>query len=97
MKQKAFRRQLYHVLNPTGYSSWSSKLDQILLSILIVLDISSFILETSSQLNQQYYWFFRSIAIFSTGVFTIEYGLIRSGNSCINFGFLFYLFAEVGI
>ena len=75
MKQKAFRRQLYHVLNPTGYSSWSSKLDQILLSILIVLDISSFILETSSQLNQQYYWFFRSIAIFSTGVFTIEYGL----------------------
>ena len=75
MQHKAFRRKLYHVLEDKGYSSWSSKLDQTLLSILIVLDISSFILETSFQLNQRYYLIFKTIAIFSTVVFTIEYGL----------------------
>ena len=75
MKRKAFQRKLYHVLEDTGYGSWLSKLDQLLLSILIVLDISSFILETSSQLNQEYHWFFKDVAIFSTIVFTIEYGL----------------------
>ena len=75
MQRKAFRRKLYHVLGNKSYSSWSSKLDQTLLSILIVLDISSFILETSFQLNQRYYLLFKSIAIFSTIIFTIEYGL----------------------
>ena len=75
MKRKAFQRKLYHVLEDTGYGNWLSKLDQLLLSILIILDISSFILETSSQLNQEYHWFFKDVAIFSTIVFTIEYGL----------------------
>jgi len=75
MKRKAFRRKLYHVLENTGYDTWLSKLDQVSLSILIILDISSFILETSFQLNQQYYWLFKTVAVFSTVVFTIEYGL----------------------
>ena len=75
MSRKAFRRKLYHILEDKGYSSWSSQLDQTLLSILIVLDISSFILETSFQLNQQHYLLFKTIAVFSTIVFTIEYGL----------------------
>ena len=75
MKRKAFRRKLYHVLEDKGYGSWLSKLDQTLLSILIILDISSFILETSFWLNQQYYWLFKAIAVFSTIIFTLEYGL----------------------
>ncbi|MCC0175987.1 ion transporter [Waterburya agarophytonicola K14] len=75
MKRRAFQRKLYHVLEDTRYSSWLGKLDQILLFILIVLDISSFILETSFQLNQQYYWFFKTVAIFSTIIFSLEYGL----------------------
>ena len=75
MQRKAFQRKLYHVLENTGYDSWLSKLDRVLLFILIVLDISSFILETSSKLNQQYHWFFQTVAIASTVVFTIEYGL----------------------
>ena len=75
MKRQEFRRKLYHVLENTNYSNWFSKSDQILLSFLIILDISSFILETSQQLNQQYYWLFKGVAIFSTIVFTVEYGL----------------------
>ena len=75
MKRKGFRRKLYHILENKNYSNWFSKLDQILLSILIFFDISSFILETSQQLNQQYHWIFRSVAIFSTIIFTLEYGL----------------------
>ncbi len=39
------------------------------------LDISAFILETSQPINQNYHWLFRGIGIFSTIVFTIEYGL----------------------
>ena len=77
MKPKTFRRKLYHILeaqNHTGYFS-KFKLDQVLLSILIILDISCFILETSQPLNQDYYWLFKGIAIFSTVIFTIEYGL----------------------
>ncbi len=75
MKRKAFRHKLYHILEDQNYSSWLSKLDQVLFSILIILDISSFILETSPSLNQNYHWLFRGIAIFSTIIFTIEYGL----------------------
>ena len=75
MKRKGFRLKLYYILEDTNYSNWLSKLDQILLSVLIVLDISCFILETSQQLNQQYYWLFKGVAIFSTIVFTLEYGL----------------------
>ena len=75
MKRKAFRRKLYHILEAQNYSSYFSKLDQVLLSILIILDISCFILETSQPLNQDYYWLFKGIAIFSTVIFTIEYGL----------------------
>ena len=75
MKRKAFRRRLYHILEDADYGNWISKLDQILLSILIFLDIASFILETSQPLNQSYHWLFKSIGIFSTIVFTIEYVL----------------------
>ena len=75
MKQKAFRRKLYHILEDADYGHWIGKLDRVLLSILIFLDISAFILETSQPLNQNYYWLFRSIGIFSTVVFTVEYGL----------------------
>ncbi|MGB5635308.1 MAG: ion transporter [Waterburya sp.] len=75
MKRTAFRRKLYHILEAQNYSSWLSKLDQVLLSILIILDISCFILETSQPLNQNYHWLFKGIAIFSTVIFTIEYGL----------------------
>ena len=75
MKRNAFQRKLYHILEDTGYTGWLGQLDRTLLSILIIVDISSFILETSSQLNQQYYWFFRFVTIFSTVVFSLEYGL----------------------
>ena len=75
MKRKAFRRKLYHILEDADYGHWIGKLDRVLLSVLIFLDISAFILETSPPLNQNYYWLFRSVGIFSTVVFTIEYGL----------------------
>ena len=74
MKHKA-RRKLYHILEDADYGHWIGKLDRVLLSVLIVLDISAFILETSQPLNQNYYWLFRNIGIFSTIVFTLEYGL----------------------
>ena len=74
MKQQAFRRKLYHILE-AKYSSWLSKLDQLLLSVLIIFDIGAFILETSQPLNQNYHWLFKGVAIFSTVIFTIEYGL----------------------
>ena len=73
MKHKAFRRKLYLILEAQNYSGWLAKLDQFLLSILIVLDISCFILSTSPTLDRQYYLFFRGVAAFSTVVFTIEY------------------------
>ncbi|MEM8721422.1 MAG: ion transporter [Cyanobacteria bacterium P01_G01_bin.39] len=74
MRRKAFRRKLYQILEDQNHSSWS-RLERILLSLLIILDIGSFILETSPPLNQNYYWLFRGIAIFSTVIFTVEYGL----------------------
>ena len=74
MKQQAFRRRLYHILE-AEYSGWLAKLEQLFLSVLIILDIGAFILDTSQTLNQNYHWLFRSIAIFSTIIFTIEYGL----------------------
>lgn len=74
MKPKA-RRKLYHILEDADYGHWIGKLDRVLLSVLIFLDISAFILETSPPLNQNYHWLFRSIGIFSTLVFTVEYGL----------------------
>ena len=77
MKPKA-RRKLYHILEDADYGHWIGKLDRVLLSVLIFLDISAFILETSPSLNQNYYWLFwlfRNISIFSTVVFTVEYGL----------------------
>ena len=74
MKHKA-RRKLYHILEDADYGHWIGKLDRVLLSVLIFLDISAFILETSQPLNQNYYWLFRNIGIFSTVVFTVEYGL----------------------
>ncbi len=75
MKRKAFRRKLYHILEDADYGHWISRLDQIFFSILILLDISAFILETSQPINQNYHWLFRGIGIFSTVVFTVEYGL----------------------
>ena len=75
MKHKAFRRKLYHILEDADYGHWLGRLEQILLSVLIFLDISAFILETSPPLNQSYYWLFRSVGIFATAVFTVEYGL----------------------
>ena len=75
MKHKAFRRKLYHILEDADYGHWISRLDRFLFSVLIVLDISVFILETSQSLNQSYYWLFRGVGIFSTIVFTVEYGL----------------------
>ena len=75
MKRKAFRRKLYHILEDADYGHWIGKLDRVLLSVLIFLDISAFILETSPPLNQNYYWLFKSVGIFSTVVFTVEYGL----------------------
>jgi voltage-gated potassium channel len=75
MKRKKFRRELYRILENTSYTNWFSQIDQVLLSILIIVDISAFILETSQQLNQNYSWLFKSITIFSTVIFTIEYGL----------------------
>ena len=75
MKRKAFRRKLYHILEDADYGHWISKLDQVLLSILILIDITVFILETSPPLNQKYYLLFRGVGIFSTIVFTVEYGL----------------------
>ena len=74
MKRKA-RRKLYHILEDADYGHWIGKLDRVLLSVLIVLDISAFILETSPPLDRDYHWLFRSIGIFSTLVFTVEYGL----------------------
>ena len=74
MKQQAFRRKLYHILE-AKYGSWLAKLDQLFLSVLIILDIGAFILDTSQPLNQNYHWLFKNIAIFSTIIFTIEYGL----------------------
>ena len=70
--KKVFKRKLYHILD--NYNYWLSKLDNTFLSILIVLDISSFILETSPTLAQHYSGLFRAIAIFSTAVFSLEYG-----------------------
>lgn len=75
MKRKAFRRKLYHILQDADYGDWVSRLDQVLLSILIFLDIAAFVLATSEPLNQRYYWLFKGIVTFSTIVFTIEYGL----------------------
>ena len=72
MKHKAFRRKLYRILE-AQYGDSLAKLDRFLLSILIVLDISCFILSTSLLLDQQYHHFFRGVAAFSTVVFTIEY------------------------
>ncbi len=75
MKRKAFQRKLYHILENADYGNWISRLDQIFFSVLILLDISAFILETSQPINQNYHWLFRDIGIFSTVVFTVEYGL----------------------
>jgi len=75
MKHRAFRRKLYHILEDADYGHWISRLDQKFFSILILLDISAFILETSQPINQNYYLLFRGIGIFSTIVFTLEYGL----------------------
>lgn len=75
MKRKAFRRKLYHILEDADYGHWIGKLDQVFFSVLILLDISAFILETSQPINQNYHWLFRGIGIFSTIVFTVEYGL----------------------
>ena len=75
MKHKAFRRKLYHILEDANYGHWISRLDQKFFTILILLDISAFILETSQPINQNYYWLFRGIGIFSTIIFTLEYGL----------------------
>lgn len=61
MKRTAFQRELFHILEDTNYTSWFGKIDQILLSILIILDISAFILETSPQLNQNYSWLFKCL------------------------------------
>ncbi len=60
MKQKAFQLEVFQILEDTNYTSWFSKIDQILLSILIILDISAFILETSPQLNHNYSWLFNT-------------------------------------
>ncbi|BAZ44847.1 ion transport protein [Chondrocystis sp. NIES-4102] len=75
MKQKVIWHELYHILQNTSYTHGFNELEQILLSTLIILDISAFILETLPQLNQIYAWLFESIAIFSTIIFTIDYGL----------------------
>ena len=75
MKRKAFRRELYRILEAENYSSWLAKLDRLLLTVLIILDISCFILGTSQPLDRSYHWLFRGVAIFSTIVFTLEYGL----------------------
>ena len=58
MKRQAFRRELYRILEAKNYSSWLAKLDQLFFTILIILDISCFILETSQPLNQSYHWLF---------------------------------------
>jgi len=75
MKRKAFRRELYRILEAKNYSSWLAKLDRFLFTVLIILDISCFILETSQTLNENYYWLFKGVAVFSTIIFTLEYGL----------------------
>ncbi len=74
MKRRALKHKLHQIIE-AHYDSWLGKLDQIILSILIVLDISSLILETSQPFDRSYHWLFRSIAIFSTIIFTVEYGL----------------------
>ena len=74
MKRK-FRRELYRILEAQNYSSWLTKLDQLFFTILIILDISCFILETSQPLDLNYHWLFKGVAIFSTIFFTLEYGL----------------------
>lgn len=75
MKRAVFKHKLYNILGDENYSSWQAKLDRFLFSLLIILDISCFILETSPSLNQNYFWLFRGIAVFSTIIFTLEYGL----------------------
>ena len=74
MKRKAFRHELYRILE-AQYGGRLAKLDQLLFTILIILDISCFILGTSQPLDRSYHWLFRGVAIFSTIVFTLEYML----------------------
>lgn len=73
--KKVLKRKLYNILDNYNYNNWFGKIDNTFLSILIVLDITSFILETSPTLARDYHLLFRAIAIFSTAVFTLEYGL----------------------
>ena len=72
MKRKAFRRELYRILE-AQYGGRLAKLDQFLFTILIILDISCFILETSQPLDRSYHSLFKGVAVFSTIVFTLEY------------------------
>jgi len=75
MKRKTWRRELYRILEASNYSSWLAKLDRLFFTVLIIVDISCFILGTSPPLDRSYHWLFRGVAIFSTIVFTLEYGL----------------------
>ena len=75
MKRKTWRRELYRILEAQNYSSWLAKLDRLFFTVLIIVDISCFILGTSEPLDRNYHWLFRGVAIFSTVVFTLEYGL----------------------
>lgn len=71
--KKVLKRKIYNILETYSYNHWLSKANRFFLSILIFLDISSFILETSTQINLKYSLIFQGIAIFTTIVFSVEY------------------------
>ena len=71
----SFRKRLFEILEPAPEKDFSSKILDVLLLVLILLNIISVIIETIPRWREAYGNFFDLFEIFSLVIFSIEYFL----------------------
>ena len=67
------RRKLYAILNAREGDNWTLKVDDVLLSLLILLNVLAAILETVKPIHERYSAVFNGFELFSLAVFSLEY------------------------
>jgi len=78
-----FKTEIYHLLEDSENNNTISKRFNIFISILIIVNIASVVLESVNSIDTKYNLIFITIEFISTVVFTIEY-LLRIWSADVN-------------
>jgi voltage-gated potassium channel len=97
------KKRVYEIIEKGKHGDKASRLFDIFIVALIMMNVIAIILESVAEINRHFYWLFKSFEIFSIIVFSIEYILriwtskLKTGSNNAVVAFFKYIISPMAI